>query len=140
MDDIKERAPPEKEAAALVGNPEQRRHLDNSSGANITTAERSAEAASTFDLDKYQLMQLATDVAPHGNLRRYVPLWPFWCRRIGTDVLQSFVMKSGPDPTEIPLLLDAHARATAKRNEERETAEQGLRPEAQLRRSMRRAR
>jgi hypothetical protein len=57
---------------------------------------------------------------PRGELRRYVPFWPWWCRRIGKDVIDSVVHYRMLDPSEIRLLLDAHARATERRDEEQE--------------------
>jgi hypothetical protein len=74
---------------------------------------------------------------PRGELRRYVPRHPAWCRRIGDDVWLSLMLQHDPDPTEIPLLLDAHARASAKRDYEQEVARKEREERESVRRWMR---
>jgi hypothetical protein len=66
--------------------------------------------------DRTTLIKMAHAIMPFGELRRYAPKHPAWCRRIGEDVCVSLLTHREPDPTEIPLLLDAHARAVARRD------------------------
>ena len=108
--------PPENEAAAQVGKPGQRRDFD-SSNTNSTTSRLPAEAGSTFD--RKQLQQMAVAIMPRGELRRHVRKEPPWCQRIGADVWFSLMVQRDPDRSEIQLLLDAHARAVARREHER---------------------
>jgi len=113
--------PPEKEAAAQVSGPGQRRDFDNGSDSqqNTTTKAR-AEAGST--IDRKRLWEMARALMPRGELRRDVPKHPAWCRRIGDDVCFRLMLDRDPDPTEVELLRDAHARATARRDHERQAA------------------
>ena len=67
--------------------------------------------------------RLAMDIAPYGELRRYVPKWPGWCRQISGEVLNALDRKAQLTPKQIRLLLKAHARATASREEQRLAAE-----------------
>ena len=121
MNDATPRAgpPPKSDARRAATTAGHQEDKGNGNGVNYTTTRTAVEAVSTIIAERRRLERLATDIAPHGELRRYLPTWPLWCRRIGRDVIQSLGLKSQPDPSEIQLLLDAHARATGRRDRER---------------------
>jgi hypothetical protein len=91
---------------------------ENEGSSSATPASRAAETDRLAKKDLY--LRLATDIASGGCLRRYVPCWPWWCRRIGKDVIYSVTYYGMPDPSEITLLFDAHARAVAERDAEQQ--------------------
>jgi hypothetical protein len=134
MSEARTGPPPEKEAAAPVGQPGQRRDFQNSSCQENTTTRGAVEAQT---IDCKDLWKLVSAVMRRGELRRYVPKTPAWCRRIGEDVWLTLMLDHDPDPTEIQLLLDAHARATARRDHERDVAEKERAVRALARRYMR---
>ena len=121
MTEAKGRAPPQQRDAAEAGT--------------TATAPACGEELST--LDRHRLFEMATAISPKGDLRRHVPTWPLWCRRIGDDVTYSLIVKDRPDPSEMRLLLDAHARATARRDHDREVDEKERKLRALSRRAMR---
>jgi hypothetical protein len=113
-------APPKEVAAAQVSGPGQRRDFGSGSDSQqITTTVPHAQAPS---LDRQRLFELALAVMPRGELRRHLPRYPEWCKRIGSDVWFQLMLDHELDPTEIQLLLDAHDRATARRKHECEVA------------------
>jgi hypothetical protein len=108
-------APPKEVAAAQVSAPEQRRDFGNGSDSQqITITVPLAKAPS---LDRQRLWELAFAVMPRGELRRHLPRYPAWCKRIGDDVWFQLMLDREPDPSEIRLLLEANARATARRDQ-----------------------
>jgi hypothetical protein len=119
MTDAPRAGPPEKRERSRAGTTAA--HLENTlrSSAEITTPPAHAQAPS---LDRQRLWELALAVMPRGELRRHLPRYPAWCRRIGDDVWFQLMLDHELDPTEIQLLLDAHDRATARRKHECEVA------------------
>ena len=108
-------APPKEVAAAQVSGPGQRRDFGSGSDSQqITTTVPLAKAPS---LDRQRLWELAFAVMPRGELRRHLPKYPAWCKRIGDDVWFQLMLDREPDPSEIRLLLEANARATAGRDQ-----------------------
>jgi hypothetical protein len=108
-------APPKEVAAAQVSAPGQRRDFGSGSDSQqITTTIPLAKAPS---LDRQRLWELAFAVMPRGELRRHLPRYPAWCKRIGDDVWFQLMLDREPDPSEIRLLLEANARATARRDQ-----------------------
>ena len=105
-------APPKEVAAAQVSGPGQRRDFGSGSDSQqITTTVPLAKAPS---LARQRLWELAFAVMPRGELRPHLPRYPAWCKRIGDDVWVQLMLDRQPDPSEIRLLLEANARATAR--------------------------
>ena len=83
------------------------------------------------------MFELAFAVMPRGELRPHLPRYPAWCKRIGDDVWFQLMLGRELDPTEMQLLLDAHDRATARRDHKRHIAEKERALRALARRYMR---
>jgi hypothetical protein len=49
---------------------------------------------------------MARDVAPHGRLRRYLPLDHPWRRAIGIDVIRALLASREPSPQQLEMLVD----------------------------------
>src|SRR5262245_37043476 len=93
--------PPEKVAATSMSESKQPRDFGSNTNAEYITAEASGKILS--DVEKRHFGRLALDICPHGQLRRYVPYTPRWCRRIGRDVMDSLGVREKLDPSEIQL-------------------------------------
>jgi hypothetical protein len=119
MTDAPRTGPPEKrerrpgQEAAILGK------TGKVNNGEITTPPAHAQVPS---LDRQRLWELALAVMPRGELRRNLPRYPEWCKRIGSDVWFQLMLDHELDPTEIQLLLDAHDRAKARRKHECEVA------------------
>ena len=128
-------APPKEVAAAQVSGPGQRRDFGSGSDSQqITTTVPLAKVPSP---DRQRLFELAFAVMPRGELRPHLPRYPAWCKRIGDDVWVQLMLGRELDPTEMQLLLDAHDRATARRDHKRHIAEKERALRALARRYMR---
>jgi hypothetical protein len=127
--------PPEKVAATSMSESKQPRDLGSNTSAEYTTPEPPDKILS--DAERRHLKWLAVDLCPHGTLRRYVPYSPSWCRRIGRDFIGALLSGRRLDPTEIWLLQDAHRRAVAKQQEERQAAEKEAEEEREWRERLR---
>lgn len=115
--------PPEKRTRRPAVTGAAQIESTSSNSAHYSTTPARAETSSTIDAKRREFFKMAEAVAPRGELRRFVPQWPLWCRRIGHDVIYSLIVKNQPDSSEAALLADAHARATARRDHLREIAE-----------------
>jgi len=103
--------------AAILGKTGEVNCSDNATNRLALSPKIDAKA-----LDRQRLWELALAVMPRGELRRHLPRYPEWCKRIGSDVWFQLMLDHELDPTEIQLLLDAHDRATARRKHECEIA------------------
>ena len=134
-DRFTEEPPPEKVAATSMSESKQPRDFGSNTNSEYTTPEPFGKILS--DDEKRHFRRFALDICPHGQLRRYVPYTPRWCRRIGSDVRESLRWRHRLDSTEIQLLLDAHGRTIAKQAEERRAAEKEAEEEREWRERLR---
>jgi hypothetical protein len=111
--------PPEKRERGQAGTTAAHLETTLTNTGEITTTPAHAQVPS---LDRQRLWELALAVMPRGELRRNLPRYPEWCKRIGSDVWFQLMLDHELDPTEIQLLLDAHDRAKARRKHECEVA------------------
>ena len=123
MTDAPRAGPPENRTRRPAVTEAAQIESTSSNSTNYSTTPAHAETSSTIDAKRGEFFKMAEAVAPRGELRRFVPQWPLWCRRIGDDVIYSLIVKNQPDSSEVALLADAHARATARRDHLREIDE-----------------